>query len=171
MTRPSMRSWRSVRSTARSPPTLAATARIARPTQVSCDRGIGSHRPEAPALRIQKSRPAFSMRIRPGRMTRSKRSASATLSWRKKVLSETTVAAFFRQLYAVRQAVARQVPGAARITKPDTEKDTELPVHRGAAAVIDGTELRSLTGTVITSGSRCCFYPGLVRLAPGYVTI
>ncbi len=57
-----------------------------------------------------------------------------------KVLSETTVAAFFRQLYAVRQAVARQVPGAARITKPDTEKDTELPVHRGAAAVIDGTE-------------------------------
>jgi hypothetical protein len=32
------------------------------------------------------------------------------------------------------------VPGAAHITKPDTEKDAELPVHRGAAAVIDGTE-------------------------------
>jgi TRAP-type uncharacterized transport system substrate-binding protein len=58
----------------------------------------------------------------------------------RKDLSETTVAAFFRQLFAVRQAVVRQVPGAARITKPDTEKDAELPVHRGAAAVIDGNE-------------------------------
>ena len=57
-----------------------------------------------------------------------------------KTLSETTVAAFFRQLFAVRQAIARQVPGAAHITKPDTAKDAELPVHRGAAAVIDGTE-------------------------------
>src|SRR6476660_8613491 len=58
----------------------------------------------------------------------------------RKALSETTVAAFFRQLFAVRQTIARQVPGAARITKPDTDKDAELPVHRGAAAVIDGTE-------------------------------
>ena len=57
-----------------------------------------------------------------------------------KALPETTVAAFFRQLFAVRQAIARQVPGAAHITKPDTEKDAELPVHRGAAAVIDGAE-------------------------------
>ena len=58
----------------------------------------------------------------------------------RKTLSETTVAAFFRQLFAVRQAIAKQVPGAAHITKPDLEKDTELPVHRGAAAVIDGNE-------------------------------
>src|ERR1700686_198658 len=58
----------------------------------------------------------------------------------RKALSETTGAAFFRQLFALRQAIARQVPGAAHITKPDTEKDAELPVHRGAAAVIDGTE-------------------------------
>jgi TRAP transporter TAXI family solute receptor len=58
----------------------------------------------------------------------------------RKALSETTVAAFYRQLFAVRQVVARQVPGAAHITKPDTDKDAELPVHRGAAAVIDGTE-------------------------------
>ena len=55
-------------------------------------------------------------------------------------MSETTAAAFFRQLFAVRQTIARQVPGAAHITKPDTEKDTELPVHAGAAAVIGGTE-------------------------------
>ena len=51
-----------------------------------------------------------------------------------------TVAAFFRQLFALRHVIARQVPGAAHITKPDTEKDAGLPVHRGAAAVIDGTE-------------------------------
>ena len=56
-----------------------------------------------------------------------------------KQMSETTAAVFFRQLFAVRQAIARQVPGA-RITKPDTDKDAELPVHRGATAVIDGTE-------------------------------
>jgi len=58
----------------------------------------------------------------------------------RKALSETTVAAFFRQLFAIRQAIAQQVSGAAHITRPDAEKDAELPVHRGAAAVIDGTE-------------------------------
>ena len=58
----------------------------------------------------------------------------------RKALSETTVAAFYRQVFALRQAIARQVPGAAQITKPDTDKEAELPVHRGAAAVIDGTE-------------------------------
>ena len=58
----------------------------------------------------------------------------------RKSLPETTVAAFFRQVFAVRQAIARQVPGAAHIAKPDVDKDTELPVHRGAAAVIDGNE-------------------------------
>ncbi len=57
-----------------------------------------------------------------------------------KSLSETTVAAFYRQQFALRQAVARQVPGAAQITKPDTDREGELPVHRGASAVIDGTE-------------------------------
>jgi hypothetical protein len=58
----------------------------------------------------------------------------------RKSLSETTVAAFFRQLFAVRQIIAKQVPGAALIAKPDTEKDYQLSIHRGAAAVIDGTE-------------------------------
>ena len=58
----------------------------------------------------------------------------------RKALSETTVAAFARQLFVIRQSLARQVPGAAHIKKPDTDKDAELPVHRGAAAYIDGTE-------------------------------
>jgi hypothetical protein len=58
----------------------------------------------------------------------------------RKALSETTVAAFYRQQFALRQAIAKQVPGAAQIAKPDTDKETELPIHRGAAAVIDGNE-------------------------------
>jgi hypothetical protein len=58
----------------------------------------------------------------------------------RKALSETTVATFVRQLFAIRQALAREVPGAAHIKKPDTDKDAELPVHRGAAAYLDGTE-------------------------------
>jgi TRAP transporter TAXI family solute receptor len=58
----------------------------------------------------------------------------------RKALSETTVAALARQLFSIRQALAKQVPGAAHIKKPDTDKDAELPVHRGAAAYIDGNE-------------------------------
>jgi TRAP transporter TAXI family solute receptor len=58
----------------------------------------------------------------------------------RRALSETTVAAFVRQLFAVRQSLAKQVPGAAHIKKPDTDKDAELPVHRGAAAFIDSNE-------------------------------
>jgi hypothetical protein len=32
------------------------------------------------------------------------------------------------------------VAGAAHLKKPDTDKDAELPVHRGAAAYLDGNE-------------------------------
>jgi TRAP transporter TAXI family solute receptor len=55
-------------------------------------------------------------------------------------LSETAVGAFTRQLFAVRQSLAKEVPGAANIETPDTDKDAPLPAHRGAAAYIDGTE-------------------------------
>jgi TRAP transporter TAXI family solute receptor len=55
-------------------------------------------------------------------------------------LSETTVAAFTRQLFAARAALAREVPYALKIAKPDTDKDAALPAHRGAAAYIDGNE-------------------------------
>ena len=57
-----------------------------------------------------------------------------------KSLSDTTVGTFVRQLFAVRQQLAREVPGAGRIEKPDTDKDAALPAHQGAAAYIDGTE-------------------------------
>ena len=55
-------------------------------------------------------------------------------------LSETTVGAFTRQLFAVRPSLAKEMPGAAKIETPDTDKDAALPAHRGAAAYIDGTE-------------------------------
>ena len=58
----------------------------------------------------------------------------------RKSLSETTIAALARQLFAIRHVLAGQVPGAAHIKKPDTDKDAELPVHAGVAAYIDGTE-------------------------------
>ncbi|MGB8400130.1 MAG: TAXI family TRAP transporter solute-binding subunit [Bradyrhizobium sp.] len=57
-----------------------------------------------------------------------------------KSLSETTVAAFARQLFTARRQLAREVPSAAKIEKPDTDKDAALPAHAGAAAYIDGNE-------------------------------
>ncbi len=57
-----------------------------------------------------------------------------------KSLSENTVGAFTRQLFAAKPALAREVTGASKIEKPDTDKDAALPAHPGAAAFIDGNE-------------------------------
>jgi TRAP transporter TAXI family solute receptor len=57
-----------------------------------------------------------------------------------KSLSDTAVGAFARQLFTVRHELARELPTAAKIEKPDTDKDAALPAHQGAAAYIDGTE-------------------------------
>jgi TRAP transporter TAXI family solute receptor len=58
----------------------------------------------------------------------------------RKDLSETTVAAFTRQLFAIRQTVMTEFPLAAKIETPDTDKDAAIPVHPGAAAFVDGEE-------------------------------
>jgi TRAP transporter TAXI family solute receptor len=58
----------------------------------------------------------------------------------RKSLSESTVAAFTRQLFAIRQAVMTEFPLAAKIETPDTDKDAAIPVHPGAAAFVDGEE-------------------------------
>jgi TRAP transporter TAXI family solute receptor len=58
----------------------------------------------------------------------------------RRALSETAVGGFIRQLFGARQALARELPGAANIAPPDTDKDAALTAHRGAAAYIDGTE-------------------------------
>ncbi|MBR1120029.1 ABC transporter substrate-binding protein [Bradyrhizobium lablabi] len=57
-----------------------------------------------------------------------------------KSLSETTVAAFARQLFTNRYQLARELTNAPKIEKPDTDKDAALPAHQGAAAYIDGNE-------------------------------
>lgn len=55
-----------------------------------------------------------------------------------KSLSESAVGAFTRALFAVRPALAKEIPAAAKIEKPDTDKDAAVPVHPGAAAYLDG---------------------------------
>ena len=57
-----------------------------------------------------------------------------------KSLPDTAVGAFARQLFTVRQQLARELPSASQIEKPDTDKDASLPAHAGAAAYIDGNE-------------------------------
>ena len=58
----------------------------------------------------------------------------------RKDLSDSTIAAFTRQLFASRQAVMAEFPLAAKIETPDTDKDAVIPVHPGAAAFVDGEE-------------------------------
>jgi TRAP transporter TAXI family solute receptor len=58
----------------------------------------------------------------------------------RKGLSEATIAAFTRQLFAIRQQLLTDFPLAAKIETPDTDKDAAIPVHPGAAAFVDGEE-------------------------------
>jgi TRAP transporter TAXI family solute receptor len=58
----------------------------------------------------------------------------------RKGVSEVTIAAFTRQLFAIRQALKTEFPLAAKIETPDTDKDATIPVHPGAAAFVDGEE-------------------------------
>lgn len=58
----------------------------------------------------------------------------------RKGLSDSTVAAFTRQLFAIRQSLKSDFPLAAKIETPDTDKDATIPVHPGAAAFVDGEE-------------------------------
>jgi TRAP transporter TAXI family solute receptor len=58
----------------------------------------------------------------------------------RKGISESTIAAFTRQLFAIRQNLKTEFPLAAKIETPDTDKDATIPVHPGAAAFVDGEE-------------------------------
>jgi TRAP transporter TAXI family solute receptor len=58
----------------------------------------------------------------------------------RKGVSESTIAAFTRQLFAIRQSLKTEFPLAAKIETPDTDKDATIPVHSGAAAFVDGEE-------------------------------
>jgi hypothetical protein len=56
----------------------------------------------------------------------------------RKLVSEPAAADLTKNLLASRQAVAAEIPAAAKIEKPDTDKDASVPVHPGAAAYLDG---------------------------------
>lgn len=55
-------------------------------------------------------------------------------------LSETTVGALTRQLFAIRQSIQNEFPLSAKLETPDTDKDAAIPAHPGAAAYVDGEE-------------------------------
>src|SRR3978361_899770 len=58
----------------------------------------------------------------------------------RKGVSDSTIALFTRQLFAIRQTLKTEFPLAAKIETPDTDKDATIPVHPGAAAFVDGEE-------------------------------
>src|SRR5690606_33666 len=55
-------------------------------------------------------------------------------------LSDVTVAALTRQIFAVRQEIVSEFPQSATLETPDTDKDAAIPAHPGAAAYVDGEE-------------------------------
>ena len=55
-------------------------------------------------------------------------------------LSEATVGALTRQLFAIRQSIQNEFPLSAKLETPDTDKDAAIPAHPGAAAYVDGEE-------------------------------
>jgi len=56
----------------------------------------------------------------------------------RRTLGEQVVADFTKHLLASRQSLAAEIPAAAKIEKPDTDKDASVTVHPGAAAYLDG---------------------------------
>ena len=55
-------------------------------------------------------------------------------------MSELTVTAFTKQLFAIRHSLQKEFPGVANIQVPDTDRAVAIPAHPGAAAYIDGNE-------------------------------
>jgi TRAP-type uncharacterized transport system substrate-binding protein len=56
----------------------------------------------------------------------------------RKTLGEQVAADFTKHLFAIRPALAAEMASAAKIEKPDTDKDAAVTVHPGAAAYLDG---------------------------------
>ena len=56
----------------------------------------------------------------------------------RRTLGEQVVADFTKHLFAIRQNLATEMASAAKIEKPDTDKDAAVTVHPGAAAYLDG---------------------------------
>ncbi len=55
-------------------------------------------------------------------------------------LSDAEVGDFTKLLFGVRQALGSEFPGAAKIEKPDTDRDAAVAAHPGAAAYLDNDQ-------------------------------
>lgn len=67
-------------------------------------------------------------------------SFSHYIAAREGAASDSTIGTLTQQLFAARQAVMAEVPLAAKIETPDTDKDAVIPVQPGAAAYVDGDQ-------------------------------
>lgn len=85
--------------------------------------------------------PASSFSFSPARPTESIDTIGvAHLIVARQKLSDELVTGLTKSIFVNRQELLRELPGIATIEKPDTDKDSAIPVHPGAAAYIDGTE-------------------------------
>jgi len=66
-------------------------------------------------------------------------------------VSDSVVGDFTKHLFNARQTLAAEFPGAAKIEKPDTDRDATVPAHPGAAAYLDNDQKRSSTATATSS--------------------
>lgn len=55
-------------------------------------------------------------------------------------VSEGVVGDFTKHLFNARQRLSAEFPGAAKIEKPDTDRDATVPAHPGAAAYLDNDQ-------------------------------
>jgi TRAP transporter TAXI family solute receptor len=118
---------------------IAASTRGGTPTFLAIDSAdaIAQNHPEYEASEI----PAGTFGGSPARPEDEVKTISFShLIVARKGLSESTVAALTRQLFAVRQQLMTEFPLAAKIETPDTDKDAAIPAHPGAAAFVDGEE-------------------------------
>lgn len=58
----------------------------------------------------------------------------------RRTLSDDTVIDFTRLLFGLRASLAKEFPAAAKIEKPDTDRDADVQVHPGAAAYLDNDQ-------------------------------
>lgn len=119
---------------------IAATARLrGEPTLLPIDvsEAIAARHPRYESEEI----PGGSITTSPARPDDTVETVSiAHLIVAPKSLSDVTVGALTRQIFTAKPSLAREIKSAAKIEKPDTDKDAALPAHPGAAAYIDGTE-------------------------------
>jgi len=88
-----------------------------------------------------------------------------------KSLSDTSVGTFTRQLFAVRQTLAREVPSASKIEKPTPTRTPRCPHIRARRPTSMAPNAPSLRNTATICGEVFWFSPGSGPPAPGCANI